>query len=599
MKIQFQILLVIIFIVIALRSFAQQNFIRDSAVIRILESHESDSAKIEVLLNYSKTLDGRPVDALMVARLARDFAKKNDFPLFEGRALEDIALYNRVLGNFSEAIEASFNALRIYNHLGLDNLEAAMRLQIGTHFGNDKNYSKAIHYIRQALESFRERRDTSNLVLAQINLGETYRLMGELDSAALFFNECLQLNDAFKSLQVEGYAKGNLGMVYSAQGNDDEAIKLLNASIRELSELRDYYSVSVYQSELAKIYIRRGIINEGEQLFLAALEMAKQEKLKEQIRDISNDLSRFYEQNKRFQKALDLRKQYEVYHDSLANVENIRKTEQLESQYWLDRKDADIKILELKNLNKRRLVIALSAGAFVLLVFLSFLYRLQILRKRAYQKVAEQKDIIEKREREKALLLKELNHRVKNNLQMVSSMFSLQAGQFRGEPAADALIAARRRIDALMLIHQKLYRDDVDTHIKLADYIRELADNLVYGFGKEVDITLELAEARLYIDSAIPLGIIINELLTNSLKYALEGETPSIYIALKEENYKLQLIIADNGPGFPDGDDIKKNRSLGLKLVYSLIRQLHGELTHTNNNGCWWEIILDTDKFQK
>jgi two-component sensor histidine kinase len=175
-------------------------------------------------------------------------------------------------------------------------------------------------------------------------------------------------------------------------------------------------------------------------------------------------------------------------------------------------------------------------------------------------------------------------------------MFALQAGQFRGEPAADALIAARRRIDALMLIHQKLYREDVDTHIKLSDYIRELTDNLIYGFGKEVHLTLELAEARLYIDFAIPLGIVINELLTNSLKYAFEGKTPSIYIALKEENHKLQLIIADNGPGFPEEQDIKASRSLGLKLVYSLIRQVHGELTHTNNNGCRWEIILDTDK---
>ncbi len=325
-----------------------------------------------------------------------------------------------------------------------------------------------------------------------------------------------------------------------------------------LGEMGDYYSTSVYQSELAQIYIRQGQKAKGEELLHDALQMAEREKLKEQIRDISKDLSRFYEQTGRFQDALELRKQYEVYHDSLVNIENVRKTEQLESQYWLDRKDADIRILEVENQSKRRTVTVLSVSAFILLVLLSILYRLQILRKRAYKKVAEQKDIIEKREKEKALLLKELNHRVKNNLQMVSSMFSLQAAQFRGEPAADALVAARRRIDALMLIHQKLYREDVDTHIRLADYIKELVDNLVYGFGKEVDLHLDLSSAKLYIDLAIPLGIIINELLTNSLKYASGESKLRIDVALKEENDKLHLIIADNGPEFPKSSISKR-----------------------------------------
>jgi two-component sensor histidine kinase len=434
-----------------------------------------------------------------------------------------------------------------------------------------------------------------------INLGETYRLAGNADSAAILFQECLELNQKLDNDNIEivkGYARGNLGMVYATQNKEEEAIELLKSAMEILGEMGDYYSTSVYQSELAQIYIRQGQKARGEGLLHDALQTAEREKLKEQIRDISKDLSLFYEQTGRYQDALELRKQYEVYHDSLVNIENVRKTEQLESQYWLDRKDADIRILEVENQSKRRTVIILSFGAAVLLILLSILYRLQILRKRAYKKVAEQKDIIEKREKEKALLLKELNHRVKNNLQMVSSMFSLQAAQFKGEPAADALVAARRRIDALMLIHQKLYREDVDTHIRLADYIKELVDNLVYGFGKEVDLHLDLSTAKLYIDLAIPLGIIINELLTNSLKYASGESKLRIDVALKEENDKLRLIIADNGPGIPEGFDFRKSRSLGMKLVHSLIRQLQGELTQTNDHGCRWELSMSSDKLQ-
>jgi two-component sensor histidine kinase len=589
-------ILIFFLLIVMSRPMILASSLVEDEIQQILISSKSDSAKIRLLIELSREYEGQPTEAMLVARSALDVAERNNFYFIIGKINEEIAIAYRRLGDYSKAIEASLKALEIYENSDSLRIVAHLQLQIGSHFSADKNYPKAINYISKALNTFQQRKDTSNMVLAMINLGETYRLNGNADSAAVLFERSLKLNQTLENDYVEivrGYSEGNLGIVYSSQGKFSEAIQLLKSSINTLGKLQDYYSTSVYQSELAQIYIQQGKKNQGETLLREALEMAEREKLKEQIRDISKDLSVFYEQNNQFQRALDLRKQYEVYHDSLVNIENVRKTEQLESQYWLDRKDANIRILELENESKHRTVIILSVGSFILLVLLFFVYRLQVLRKKAYQKVAEQRDIIEKREKEKALLLKELNHRVKNNLQMVSSMFSLQAGQFRGEPAADALVAARRRIDALMLIHQKLYREDVDTHIKLADYIKELTDNLVYGFGKEVDLKLNLSDDKLYIDSAIPLGIIINELLTNSLKYASDGKALTIYVDLKQENDKLHLVLADNGPGFPEGHDIKKSRSLGLKLVHSLIRQLHGELTQTNEKGCRWDITIE------
>ena|GEM_PF-1300404 len=594
-------LLLSIFICYPLVAENSSNKNEIDSLSNLLDSISDNGQKIRLLIKISDAYSGSPVEMLNTAREALLLSKEINNRKLEGYCYEQISLAYRAFGNYFDAIESSFKALEIYDELNLPEKAAGMQLQIGSHFGAEKNYSKSILYIFQALRIFQQRKDTANVVLAMINLGETYRLDGNVDSAAILFKECLELNQKLNNDYVEmvkGYARGNLGMVYATQNKEDEAIELLKSAMEILGEMGDYYSTSVFQSELAQIYIRQGKKEQGEELLRDALQTAEREKLKEQIRDISKDLSRFYEHTGRYQDALELRKQYEVYHDSLVNIENVRKTEQLESQYWLDRKDANIRILEVENRSKRRTVTVLSVSAFILLVLLSILYRLQILRKRAYKKVAEQKDIIEKREKEKALLLKELNHRVKNNLQMVSSMFSLQAAQFKGEPAADALVAARRRIDALMLIHQKLYREDVDTHIRLADYIKELVDNLVYGFGKEVDLHLDLSSAKLYIDLAIPLGIIINELLTNSLKYASGESKLRIDVVLKEENDKLRLIIADNGPGIPEGFDFRKSRSLGMKLVHSLIRQLQGELTQTNDNGCRWELLMSSDKLQ-
>ena len=566
----------------------------EKEIQQILSSQNDDSTKVCKLLELSREFDGQPVKIILTARHALEIAEQNDLLQLQGKIHEEISLANRNLGNYPEAIKASFSALRIYDEQGLEENTTAMQLQIGGHFAAEKNYSKAIQYMDQALRSLRKQRDSSMLVLALINLGETYRLNGKPDSAALFFNECLELNQLYSSPrkeEIKAFAEGNLGMVNASQKKDQEAIQLLKSSIHTLGEMEDYYSTTTYQSELAQIYISQGKKQQGEKLLRQALDIAKREKLKEQIRDISKQLSQFYEQNNHFQRALELRKQYEVYHDSLVNVENVRETEQLESQYQLDKKDANIKLLELENRNKRNTVIGLSIGSFILLVMLFFVYRLQMLRKRAYQKVSEQKAIIEKREQEKALLLKELNHRVKNNLQMVSSMFSLQAGQLRGTPAEEALTAGRRRIDALMLIHQKLYRENVDTEIPLPGYIKELTESLIYSFDKKVNLNFQADHVALPIDKAIPLGIVINELVTNALKYG-PAEGMKLDLSVKPDEENIFVTIADNGPGVPADFDIRKASSLGLKLVYSLIRQLHGEVTQTNDGGCRWEMVL-------
>ncbi len=595
MKVYFRFFILVGFFAYSVVCFSQNNG-KSENIRELAGSDYDDSLKIQSLLKIARTTDGKPVDGLMAAREALALAEENDFLMQSAVAYQELALIYRKLGNYSKAIENSFSALKIFDKLKLSENLAAMQLQIGSHYVNDDNFERGIFYISQAMESFRERKDTFNIAITLVNLGETFRLKGELDKATACFKECLDLNKSLKNEQIEGYAIGNLGMVYVEQDNFQDAIEALNASIKILNEMDDVYSVSVYQCELANVYIRLGNKEKGGQLLKSSLKMAQNQELKEQIRDISKDLADYYEQQKQYDRALYYQKQYAIYHDSLVNIDNVRRIEQVESGYWLDLKEADIRFLEQANRTQRNVVILLSGSALILLTMLFFLYRLQLSRKRAYQKVSEQKAIIEKREQEKALLLKELNHRVKNNLQMVSSMFSLQAGQLRGSPAVDALTAARRRIDALMLIHQKLYRENVDTHILLSDYIKELIDSLVYSFDKQVKIQFDLTPVSLQIDSAIPLGIVINELITNSLKYAPEGEEATLTVSVKQQEQTISVIIADNGPGLPQDLDIQKASSLGLKLVFSLIKQLHGGITQVNDNGCRWEIVLNTGK---
>lgn len=579
---------------------ASQNRLNMDSLLQIVEKLESDHEKIDLLLSNART--STDSEGLYFARQALSLAEENDFTSKVALSYELISLCQRRLGNYPEAVDASFKALKIYENLGWHKKLAGIQLQLGSHYTNDQNFEYGKKYIGEAINNFRLRKDSANLTLALINMGETYRLTNQYDSAEICLLECLQITNSNK--RIEGYATGNLGLVYSETQQYIKAKNCLKKAIAILCCLNDNYSVSVYQSGLANILIKENNPREGEKLLLQSLSLAQKSTLKEQIRDISKELALFYENTGRYQEALKYRKKFEIYNDSLVNIANTRRIAQIESLYLLEKKETDIQLLQKANHAKQLQLLLLTAGVSVLLILLFILYRLQYSRKKAYQKVSQQKSTIEQRDQEKAILLRELNHRVKNNLQMISSMFSLQARQLKGQPAAEELEAARRRVDSLMLIHQKLYtRDrDIDTHIRLKEYITELVDNLTFGMEEQVNTQIYVDDVTIHIDVAIPIGLIINELVTNSLKHATNqcSETNKklkLSLLLFENLSNVHLIISDNGAGIPD-TNIPRHHSIGLKLIHSLTKQLNGTITQINQDGCRWELKFELQKLQ-
>lgn len=190
---------------------------------------------------------------------------------------------------------------------------------------------------------------------------------------------------------------------------------------------------------------------------------------------------------------------------------------------------------------------------------------------------------------EKELLLKEVYHRVKNNLQVVSSLINLQAGNVKNELAGDLLKQSADRIKAMALLHEKLYQSKDLAKIDFKDYIRSLVDHLLFGYGthsSKITLKLQVDELYLNVDTAIPCGLIINELLSNALKHAFPGDRHGeIDINFSREQEKLILVIADNGIGLPERLDIQNSTSLGLQLVNTLTNQLMGQMTVERSHG--------------
>ncbi|MBD9356519.1 PAS domain S-box protein [Methylomonas albis] len=190
---------------------------------------------------------------------------------------------------------------------------------------------------------------------------------------------------------------------------------------------------------------------------------------------------------------------------------------------------------------------------------------------------------------EKEVLLKEVYHRVKNNLQVVSSLINLQAGNVKNETTGDLLKQSADRIKAMALLHEKLYHSKDLAKIDFKDYIRSLVDHLLFGYGthsSKIAVDLRVDEVYLNVDTAIPCGLIINELLSNALKHAFPGDScGKVDISFTHSQGELMLVIADNGIGLPDQLEINHSTSLGLQLVHTLTNQLMGEMTVERSHG--------------
>jgi PAS domain S-box-containing protein len=196
---------------------------------------------------------------------------------------------------------------------------------------------------------------------------------------------------------------------------------------------------------------------------------------------------------------------------------------------------------------------------------------------------------------ERGLLLKEIHHRVKNNLQIIISLFNLQSSYISDTVALKALKDGQHRIKSMALIHERFYLSEGLSKIDFDDYIKRLTENLFISYNidkSKIKFQLDTERVALDIDTAVPCGLIVNELVSNSINHAFNGlETGEIFISLHPlgESH-CRLIIADNGVGFKDGFSFENSDSLGTQLVSALTEQIDGRLSYENKNGLKFTI---------
>lgn len=359
------------------------------------------------------------------------------------------------------------------------------------------------------------------------------------------YQECLQIAEKLQLDMAIAAAWANLGEVYFKMGSYAEALPYQQKTIALQERNGDYFNLVENYRQIGETYEHLG----------------------------------------NYPMALSFERKSRELNDSTLNAQSDARISELRTQYETEQKEATISA-QAAQLSQQRTMEWLGLGVVALLALLAFnFWRNAIARKKANALLAA-------KNQENELLLKEIHHRVKNNLEVVSSLLALQSAQIDDPNIKDAMQESQNRVQSIGIVHQKLYQRDNLAAVEMKDYFLHLSENVLDTFGAEGRVQVELAmqELELDVDTAVPIGLIVNELLSNTLKYAFpDGQKGQVKIKLeKTEKGHLHLEVTDDGIG--KRSEVK-GTGFGTQLVMLLSRQLNGALREENQGGT--RIYLD------
>ncbi|MDP9077681.1 MAG: sensor histidine kinase [Bacteroidota bacterium] len=417
--------------------------------------------------------------------------------------------------------------------------------------------------------------------------------------------------DSFQS--VEMYA--SLGLCYQGMGNYHAAEKAYLQMVRltEINNKKDPSPRSMvsYNQMIADFYVKTKQYGKAER-YLNKLDTVPKVNIGPivigQLQLLQFKVDSAFG---RFLPAINDFQAYKKRNDSIFNAVKLKQVNELQIKYETEKKDKDLLLLKKQNqvsvllVEKGTFRQKLIAGcALFLAILLGIGYRRYREKLRHNRELQLQKEEItlknsdlEQLLTENQWLLREVHHRVKNNLQIVMSLLNSQSAHLLDENALNAVRESRMRVQAMSLIHQKLYGcEDVAT-ISMPEYIDELVANLKDSFksGKNVRIIQEIAPLTLDVSQAVPVGLILNEAITNAMKYAFPF-TASDLLVIKMSHklpFGISLTITDNGRGLPSDLNLDKVKSFGLKLIKGLTEDLGGSLSIAGDSGTEIRVSFD------
>lgn len=413
------------------------------------------------------------------------------------------------------------------------------------------------------------------------------------------------------------YLSQTRASLYEKIGNNVLAEKYYLEMARNAENMmstRTSRNVAIGYSQVSLFYAKTGKPDQAKFYADKALDVSKKTNQNFTIQELDLSLFKIDSLKGNYLSAIGHYQDYNKVNDSLYNVSKNREIEELKIQYETLKKEDNIKTLEMQSklqqskLHRSRLLINLSIGSILLLVvIIGLLYNsYKVKQKNNKELMIKENEISQQNIKlqhlleDKEWLIKEIHHRVKNNLQTVISLLNSQSAYIDDDLALSTIKNSQHRIHAMSLIHQKLYMSENISTINMPIYINELVEYLKDSFNLKQNIRfkINIDEIELDVSQAIPLGLIINEAITNSIKYAFPDNSQgiiSISLITKDTDHYL-LTIADNGTGIMLDPDKKTKNSFGMSLIRGLSDDLDGKFSIENSNGTLLQLSFEKNE---
>jgi two-component sensor histidine kinase len=490
-------------------------------------------------------------------------------------------------------IDYGFPASTLYFRMGLKT-EAVRQRRLEFKNQNDRNDPEAIVNYNNDMGVFFNSKETADSAVV-------YFLNAKKTLSEIKYGPAKEKHYTF----YKGLVDGNLGAAYKMMERYSEAVSLLRNDVYASKKTEHYQSAFNACTGLVACYIKLGDRNNA-RLYLDTCEYlaSKDIRNREQRMNLLVAQAEYFTFTGDYKNATDKYQKYYFLNDSLQVLE---KEERLIAQgVALDIEKRAQEIAEKENALRQlqrqedkgrsvRVYVVIGVLAALLIISILILSNRTFKRREAQlsfknEQIQVQHSQIEQTLKEKEALIREIHHRVKNNLQIINSMLNLQIGKIQDEKTETILFEARQRINAIALTHQMLYQRSTISNINLSEYIETLVRQIEAAMSlSNISTVVQVSPTneKLTIDGAVPLGLVINELLTNAYKHAFPGgRSGSINVSLTENENSFTISVTDNGVGLPKSFDYSESKTLGMELVFILVEQLDSKLiVNTTNSG--------------
>jgi two-component sensor histidine kinase len=536
----------------------------------LLRMEKLDSALI--VLHEAKTKVEEKDLSFLNTQLGYVYERKGQLDRAADYALESLRIGEKLLDNkaialalsdlsnlfwkqskFNSGLEYGLRAAKIFDERNINDLDYGFTLYvIGNNYLALEDYQKALNYFEHSKaigERYGFYNNLSDVYISQVDL---YTYLNEFEKAkdagenAIKFSLLLDNNFMLMRSWL------SIGKLQNIQGKYVSAIESLQKSIAIASD--DF----------------------GDEFYLS---------------QAYETLGKAYAGNYNYQEAYQAFAQYDYLKNQIFTAEADERISLLRTEFDVAQKENTIQLQENQISRQRTRQTLIIIIVCLLILYLVLLYK-------AVQNNIKKNKQLQIQNKENEFLLKEIHHRVKNNLEIVSSLLALQSAQLNNPKVKDAMLKSQHRVQSMSMIHQKLYQEKSLSSIEMRDYFKDLASYIVSVFdaGDRIQVIFEMEKIELDVDTAIPIGLIVNELLTNSLKYAFPSKKEGIVrIGFKKEDSQLHLKVADNGIG---KCEIEKSigTGFGTQLIGLLTKQLDGKMELIVDNGTIISFEFQTNK---